>query len=83
MVSTCISTISKFETKLLSLKFLYRNSIRYNIDRISYVEIRYNTNTYIEFSYDTKHIVREVRERKRIVNRQADRQTDKQNDINV
>ncbi len=39
-VSTCISTILKFETIRYRSNSLYRKSVRNNIDRISYIEIQ-------------------------------------------
>jgi len=64
-LSTCISTISKFDTIQYRSKFLYQNSIRYDTNPKFYFEIHYDTKCIV---FDTIYIKgrRETeRERKR------------------
>jgi hypothetical protein len=56
-VSTCISTISKFNTIQYRLNFLFQKLIRNNIDRISYIEIQNDTNIWKNFRYRFQSII--------------------------
>jgi hypothetical protein len=78
-LSTCISTISKFETIRYISNFLYQILTQYDIDRISYFEFQPDTINF-EFSISNFDIDKQSKSRGRERDRQTEKQTDRETD---